>query len=294
MNTFDVESFISNQLSVWPLAASNYEALSHVEQRLFDMGDYRIIVQHNPARKRSTGATITKDAIAQRPCFLCAANRPQEQVGWQCGDYTILVNPYPIFSKHLTIVSNTHQNQHIIGRLSDMMSFAQMMPKMAVFFNGANSGASAPDHLHFQAAGIENWPLIADFENAEPYFINNIARQAKRLGRLVINIRTNDANILESQFSKILAQLGISDDMVNIVMHKTDDLISTFIIPRRAFRPWQYTADAEKQLLVSPASVEVSGVFITPVEEHYNKITKEDITSILGQVCFEADKEIIL
>lgn len=294
MTPFDVETFITQQLSAWPMAASNYEALKGVEQRMFNMDGYHIIIQHNPARKRSTGASLTKEAIAHRPCFLCASNRPKEQHGQQWEGYTILVNPYPIFNKHLTIVSNIHQDQHITGRISDMMHLAKMMPHMAIFFNGANSGASAPDHMHFQAAGVENWPIIADFETADPYNINTNARQAKRLGRLVINIKSDDPALVEAQMTQILDQLGIEDDMVNVVMHQSGETISTYIIPRRAFRPWQYTAATDKQLLISPASVEVSGIFITPIADHFDKITKEDILSIFEQVCFDADTKIKL
>jgi len=37
-------------------------------------------------------------------------------------------------------------------------------------------------------------------------------------------------------------------------------------------------------LMVSPATVEMSGIFITPVEEHFRRITRQDVVDILDQV----------
>ena len=71
-----------------------------------NVGTSTFAVQFNPARIRSTGATITKEAVAARPCFLCRKNRPQEQLTKvQDVDYELLINPYPILPMHFTIPS---------------------------------------------------------------------------------------------------------------------------------------------------------------------------------------------
>ena len=60
-----------------------------------------------------------------------------------------------------------------------------------------------------------------------------------------------------------------------------------YIVPRKAFRPWQYTAEGTSQLLVSPATAEVCGVIVLPIEEHFNSITLDDIADIYSQVCYD-------
>lgn len=62
--------------------------------------------------------------------------------------------------------------------------------------------------------------------------------------------------------------------MLNIVCTFEDGKWFTFVLPRKTFRPWQYTAEGDQQLLVSPATVEMCGIFITPIEAHFEKITK--------------------
>jgi len=71
--------------------------------------------------------------------------------------------------------------------------------------------------------------------------------------------------------------------MMNIVCSFEDGIWYTFLFPRKAFRPWQFTAEGDKQLMVSPATVELSGIFITPIESHFDRITKDDVISILEQ-----------
>ena len=67
-------------------------------------------------------------------------------------------------------------------------------------------------------------------------------------------------------------------------MSVNSGLWRVFVLPRAHFRPWQYdTEDAEKQLLVSPATVEMAGVFVTPVQQHFERIADDDIVDIFTQ-----------
>ena len=106
------------------------------------------------------------------------------------------------------------------------------------------------------------------------------------LGRKIVRIRSNDPSVVENYLRNVLAEHGVTDEMLNVVMRVKNDLVETYIVPRRAFRPWQYDAEPDKQLLISPASVEVGGILITPVEEHFERIGADDVESIYGQVCF--------
>lgn len=155
----DINSYIENQLAVWPLAKQNYDALVNVRRRAVKIGDFDMQVQCNPARIVSTGAKIDKKSISNRKCFLCRENRPEEQLiceilpGWE-----MLVNPFPILPVHFTIASTEHQPQSRVP--ADIVALAEKLPGMVLFFNGAKAGASAPDHLHMQAVLKDELPLM--------------------------------------------------------------------------------------------------------------------------------------
>jgi SpoIID/LytB domain protein len=149
----DIQNFLKRQWEAWPEVKARHHA--EVFQKELTLRGCTIKVQFNPARAVSTTAKIDAASIAARPCFLCKNNRPAQQLELPWGDYTILVNPYPIFPDHLTIVANTHTPQTLKGRVEDMRRLSQELPGYAVFFNGAKAGASAPDHMHFQAVPRE-------------------------------------------------------------------------------------------------------------------------------------------
>ncbi len=143
----NIEEFISRQLAIWPEVAARFEALNQVETKT--VGGYR--VQFNPARAVSTAAKVDAASIAARPCFLCAENRPKEQLSIPWEDLEILINPFPIFPGHLTIAACEHIPQSMLGRAAQMRRLSRELHGYTVFFNGAHCGASAPDHMHFQA-----------------------------------------------------------------------------------------------------------------------------------------------
>ena len=292
---FDIDLFVSGQLDAWALANSNYAALENVERKVFDIDKYKIVVQYNPTRKISNAANLSTQALAKRSCFLCSQNRPAEQISLpfyskKGATYWVLVNPYPIFPHHLTIVNDEHQPQQLLGRIADMAELSELMPQMMLFFNGAKCGASAPDHMHFQASDKKLWPLITDFEQAEPFVLknaNNVTISiAKRLGRLIYKIQSTDASVVETELKQIIAYHDVTDEKINVMMTFDNEMLTTYLVPRKNFRPWQYSASVDEQLLISPASVEVGGIFITPVKQHFDKITSDDIQSVLNQVCF--------
>ncbi len=143
----DIDVFFKQQLQVWPAVRERFEGLANVEVKR--VGDYK--VQYNPARAVSTAARVDAASIATRPCFLCRKNRPSEQISMEWEDLEILVNPFPIFPGHLTIAAREHIPQTLLGRTEQMRRLSMALPGYTVFFNGAKSGASAPDHFHFQA-----------------------------------------------------------------------------------------------------------------------------------------------
>ncbi len=159
-----VDNLFISQLREWELARVNYGLLDRVKSRTFDFGKFKILVQFNPERMRSSAAKVDARSIEERPCFLCSKNRPPEQKGLSAGNnLSILLNPFPIFSRHLTIVSEEHTDQRILNNFSSMLDLARSLKEFVIFYNGPECGASAPDHFHFQAGNRGFLPIESDF-----------------------------------------------------------------------------------------------------------------------------------
>ena len=299
-----VNELFDQQLSVWEMARNNFEGLKTVQIREFDFDGFAVKVQFNPARMVSSGAKVDAKTIAERKCFLCAANRPEVQRGIEWRDYDILINPFPIFTRHLTIPRREHVDQRLVPYIADMFDLARELTDFVVFYNGPKCGASAPDHMHFQAGNADFLPLVSDYFNLKQAGRTELVETAdtaetyliKDYLRVVYCIESADAVALKEAFMKLYNSWVVDADvepMMNVVCLYKQSIVDSqqtadgkwylFVIPRGAFRPWQYTAEGDKQLLVSPATVEVSGLFITPVKEHFERITKEDVVDILTQ-----------
>lgn len=288
----DIDSFIDRQLHYWTLAADNYRNLETVRQREIDADGAHFVLQFNPSRIRSTAAKISTADITKRPCFLCQHNRPQEQITIDWHGYDILVNPFPIFKKHLTIVSKTHENQTVLNYIDDMLRLAAEMPQMAIFFNGAKCGASAPDHRHFQAGNIDAWPLFDDFQRNSNLIssqnglsIYETTGNFRKVYRIDID-NVNSADFVRAEILKLLEKYSRDESMHNLITTYISGIYSIYVIIRKAFRPTQYSAEGDAQILISPASAEVGGILITPREEDFLKISSSDIKNIFSQVCF--------
>ena len=250
-------------------------------------------VQFNPARIVSSGAKVDAKTIAERKCFLCAENRPEVQSGIEFGDYEILVNPFPIFPEHFTIPRKEHVDQQILPYFTDMLELAKAMDDYLLFYNGPKCGASAPDHMHFQAGTKDFLPLVSDYKRLKNTHTDLLVTtekmqllQMKNYIRTVYCIESMEIESARDAFEKLYFHFQEEDSiepLMNIVCLFENNKWLVFVLPRKAFRPWQYTAEDDKQLLVSPATVEMCGIFITPIESHFERITKEDVQSILEQ-----------
>ena len=163
-----VDAFLQEQLAEWEQARNNFAALSGVKVKEVDIDGMTVKVQFNPARIVSSAAKVDAKSLKERKCFLCAANRPAVQRGIEWGGhYTILINPFPIFPRHLTIPDNNHVDQLISGRIADMVSLAGDLKGYTVFYNGPKCGASAPDHMHFQAGNSDFLTIGKILDEAE-------------------------------------------------------------------------------------------------------------------------------
>lgn len=281
------------QLRDWKTAVANYAALAEVRTKELTVRGNTFRVQFNPARLASSTASVDAESIRERPCFLCPANLPPEQEGIPFGtEYTILVNPFPIFPRHLTIPSVIHTPQRIAGRMPDMLDLAAALGDYVLFYNGPRCGASAPDHVHFQAGNKGFLPFETGWKKNSALIC-----EAKdgRISKITDNLRSGwilEGNekagvcALFEGVCKLLEELPAEDEpMMNLLAWHEGRTWTVVVFPREKHRPACFFADGGEQLTVSPASVDLGGVFITPREEDFEKITPEAIAGILNEVC---------
>ena len=265
-----LEAFFESQLREWQLARDNHKALSRVWSRELtsDKTGITLRVQYNPARMVSTGANIDKASIAARPCFLCAKNRPTEQRSLDLNaDFEWLVNPFPILPYHFTIASKTHRPQRILDGYDAMIQAAMALPEgYIVFYNGPKCGASAPDHLHLQAG---KWDMPLPMGDAYRAYHLPCAEASDAFRTLYDSLPIVD---------------GEDEPRMNVVAYRTGEHVSLIVIPRRAHRPHCYAAEGPSKYLISPGTLDMCGLIITPRLEDYERLTATRALDILCEV----------
>lgn len=260
-----IDRLVEDQLRDWEEVRLRTMSLRDVRVKDVTVDGIPWRVQFNPARVVSTGAKIDKASIAARPCFLCRDNRPQCQHIHQWGDYEILVNPFPIFPGHLTIASCHHEPQSVNGHVGDMLRLACDLEGYTVFYNGPQCGASAPDHLHFQAVPSEYMPLDRRYPFKRHYFIDSQERVGEALSELLDSLSAHG-----------------DEPMVNIALRAVDSsTIEAVVVPRRAHRPQCY--DTVK---VSPGAVDMFGTLITVSEADFDAVDSSLAAAIFNDVAF--------
>lgn len=295
----DIKALFTDQLENWPQAKANYEALKNVKSKDFDFGKYSIRVQFNPARIQSSAAKVDAKSIQERKCFLCPANLPSEQKGIPFGSaYQVLVNPFPIFPEHFTIPTYQHTDQLILDRFGDMLDLAREIDDNTIFYNGPKCGASAPDHAHFQA-GVKGFlPIEKDINRISKEIIYSkegiTVYAITEYLRNFFLLQASDKDLAVSFFKQLYTMLDMKDDdkepMMNIVAWYEQNEWYIAVFPRAKHRPDCFYAEGDDNLLISPASVDLGGVFITPLEKDFLKITEKDIETILKEICIDDTK----
>lgn len=295
------DRLIADQIAVWPQAAGNFEALKGVKVKDLDVDGMHIKVQFNPARIVSSSAKVDAKSLKERKCFLCAANRPEVQTGLPWGDndrYIVLINPFPIFPRHLTIPDTSHVDQLIVDRAADMMDLAKDLDEYTVFYNGPKCGASAPDHMHFQA-GNSDFLTIADaIENAD---LKTVATDGDATLALVDTlpiklfvIDAADHEVGARLFKRLYDAIPVPENerepMMNILCYSTAAGERMVIIPRKRHRPSFYGTEGDDCMLLSPASVDMGGVFITPLQKDFDRLDADTVRRVLDELCLTADE----
>ena len=252
-----IHTLITEQLSSWETARNNYDALSTVKVKELNVNGIPYKVQFNPARIVSSGAKVDAKTIKERKCFLCPANLPAVQKGVPFKEhYNILVNPFPIFPRHLTVPELAHVDQRIATRMEDMLDLAQALIDYVIFYNGPKCGASAPDHAHFQAGNKGFLPIekdwrtqiagkVADYEQATLWYMNDAPRAT-----LVIesSSKENAVQLFDIIYRSLTVKPGEEEPMMNVLALYEDEKWVVFVFPREKHRPACYTAEGEANL----------------------------------------------
>ncbi len=295
-----VFELLDQQNREWELAARNYKGLEKVEKHFFEFdGGVKIGVQFNPERIYSSAAKVDDKSISERKCFLCHAHLPAEQIWVEFNDnYLVLVNPFPIFPKHLTIPHRRHIDQCIMEHFPEMLNLARELDEFVVFYNGPRCGASAPDHFHFQAGNKGFMPVEQEFYQVSKTLLRNEngckAQSTENYLRHCIILEGNDKSMLSQWFQEIFGLMEKlmqqePEPMMNVLCLWENEEWKIFIFPRKLHRPWQFFSEDENRILLSPASVDMGGVLITPRREDFEKLSASDILDIFTQVTWEKD-----
>ena len=282
-------------MGLWPEAARRYRELQNIETKEIDLGGMPVRIQFNPARAVSTLARTDAAAIKARSCFLCRDNRPAQQEalpfeGCDGRRYEVLVNPFPIFPEHYTVPAVEHTPQRITVRFPDMLRLAEAFPDMVVFYNGPESGASAPDHFHFQMGCRGFLPVETHFDRLRPVTVMRPGRASIAVTSGYIPglpmITAPDRASATAAFLRVLRSLPVSpatgEPQLNILCWK-DTLFRTLVIPRKAHRPSCYFAPEDRAVRISPASVDLGGVFIVPVEEDFRRVNAQVLRTVIDE-----------
>ena len=299
MEDSSISRFFNRQLEVWTDARHRFRDLKHVETRQFSD---QLKLQWNPARIVSTGAKIDKKTLGERPCFLCDKNRPKEQMSKQIDEkFHLLVNPFPILPVHFTIPARKHQPQLIYKNYGEMHRFISLHSDLMVFYNGPKCGASAPDHLHFQAGTNGILPLQTNWQRLSRNLTDIISLNDEEKISVVCDfivpafvIISKSAESDEALFRRLYKAMPQRGDetepMMNIISWRKGEEFISVVIPREKHRPEAYFAEGDAQFVVSPGALDMSGLIITPREEDFRKLTEEKALSLLQECGVSEEK----
>jgi hypothetical protein len=182
-----------------------------------------------------------------------------------------------------------------------MLDLAHAMQKRyTVSYNGPRSGASAPDHLHFQAGEKGFLPIEKELAGllskgevlADTKTIQVVAVDAGLRHSIVLRSGERESLIgaLRVVESALAAATGEKEEpMMNILGSFDRGAWTVLIFPRAKHRPSMYFAKGEERILISPAAVDCGGVLTTPLEKDYHRMTADVVREIFGEVFLSSE-----
>ena len=305
MNLYQqITDMFSRELASHGRAFVNYQALSQVEVKDMTIDGFPAKLFFNPARVRSVMADVSPEALQQRACFLCPDGVEENQLthNWESPTghtYYIRVNPFPIFSPHFTVSSSVHERQELLPHLEAMLHLAKELPEMTIFYNGPMCGASAPDHMHFQAVPRHSLPIedhfSTNYANAilvqetdlqshlaavkRVLAMGTIPEEASQTGSLTIG--ASHAEEYEPRWN-IVSWYEPASSPNSLIA--SSPKFNTIVFFRKESRPMCFFAPEEERILFSPATVEMAGIGIVANRESFDRLTPEKLRDIIREV----------
>ena len=286
----------SRELELRGRAFVNYGALDQVEVKDMTIDGFPAKLFFNPARVRSVMADVSPEALQKRACFLCPDGLEPLQLTtvWDSPTgqtYFIRVNPFPIFNHHFTISSSIHERQTFAPHMESMLHLAQAMPEMSIFYNGPMCGASAPDHMHFQAVPRHSMPIEDHFDtnyaNAvlvqEPDLQSHLAALEKVLSMASIPENASQTGSLTAGASRT-EEWEPRWNIISWYEPASSPKFNTIVFFRRESRPQCFFAPENERILFSPGTVEMGGVGIVANRESFDRITPRVLRSMIQEV----------
>jgi ribosomal protein S18 acetylase RimI-like enzyme len=292
---------LSRQKKAWPNLGEGYESLKDVRERDLPCKGFSVRLQYNPRRIKSSLADVSGKNVNERRCFLCLNQLPEAQKGiLYRNDYLILCNPMPVFSSHFTVSHLDHRVQVIAEHID---TFLQLMADFGsgwtVLYNGPRCGASAPDHLHFQAVPSGQMPIEKEIREGKKLTlmkqVDNVLLYCLRdLGREVIILEGNEpmaVGIAFKGFLNVLKKALLIDEepMMNIAGFYEERRWCLVIFPRRKHRPDAFFREGDARVVVSPGVIDMGGLLITPIEKDFDRLDAAAVEGIYGEVSLDGE-----
>jgi hypothetical protein len=205
----------------------------------------------------------------------------------------------PVFSSHFTVSHIDHRLQAIdehVGTYLQLM--ADLGPSWTVLYNGPKCGASAPDHLHFQAAPSGQMPIEKEIQEEKRLALIKkiegvLFYRVRDLGREVIILQGDDPIAIErvlKDFLMALKKVLIIDEepMINIAGFYEERKWRLVIFPRQKHRPDVFFKDGDARVVVSPGVIDMGGLLITPVKKDFERLDATAVEGIFREVSLES------
>lgn len=290
-----VNALLAQQQAAWPLLREAVAGFQQVEYKRFTLRGAAVLAQFNPRRSASTGAKVDAASIKARACFLCPENLPAEERGLAFGaEFVLLCNPFPVLQKHLVIAARPHKPQALAGHFGELLELTRAFGvEFFTLYNGPRCGASAPDHLHFQAAGAASLPIWRELESwplqvlkSQPT-VEAFSLPGYRIN--VLGVRGNEPSVLQQWVERAGAALAAltqaaEEPLLNLLARFKADRWTVLLLPRQRHRPSCYDAAGEARLTVSPAAIDLGGVLVVPQPEHFARINETALAQIYAEV----------
>ena len=199
-------------------------------------------------------------------------------------------------SRHFTIAHHEHRPQSLHEMLPTFLQLARdFHPAYALLYNGPQCGASAPDHLHFQALPKASIPVLNEGEKhiTKLQEKNGVSLLKKIDGpRTALLVEGADAEAIAA-FIRLLIQamqrvqpapLQQIEPMLNLFCLYGEREWRVIIFPRQKHRPAAYYKSGVEQIMVSPGAVEMGGILVLPREGDYDRLDAALLLNIFQEI----------